>query len=42
MLVAELVIVLIMLGITVFDLVRVVVWEIEDAIEEWKDINDVE
>ena len=42
MLIAELVIVLTMLGITVFDLIRAVYWEIEDMIEEWKDINDVE
>ena len=42
MLIAELVIVLTMLAISVFDLIRAVVWEIEDMIEEWKDINDVE
>lgn len=38
----ELGVVLMMLGITVFDLIRAIVWEIEDAIEEWKDINNVE
>ena len=38
----ELGVVLMMLGVTVFELIRAVVWEIEDMIEEWKDINDVE
>lgn len=38
----ELVIVLTMLAISVIDLIRAVVWEVQDLIEEWKDINDVE
>jgi len=35
-------VVIVMLGITVIDLARAVIWEVQDLIEEWKDINDVE
>ena len=35
-------VVIVMLGITVIDLARAVIWEVQDMIEEWKDINDVE
>lgn len=35
-------VVVVMLGVTVFDLIRTVIWEVQDLIEEWRDINDVE
>jgi len=35
-------VVIVMLGITVIDLARAVIWEVQDLIEEWRDINDVE
>lgn len=35
-------VVIVMLGITVVDLARAVIWEVQDLIEEWRDINDVE
>jgi hypothetical protein len=37
----ELVIVLLMLAVTVFELIRAVVWEVQDAIERFKEeINE--
>lgn len=38
----ELGVVIVLLGVTVFDLARAMVWEVQDMIEEWRDINDVE
>ena len=38
----EFAVVVVMLGITVIDLARAVIWEVQDLIEEWRDINDVE
>lgn len=35
-------VVIVMLVITLIDLGRAVVWEVQDLIEEWRDINDVE
>ena len=37
----ELVIVLLMLAVTIFELIRAVVWEVQDAIERFKEeINE--